>query len=146
MLGMVKKSSGPDLSTLTHAEKDALISALLARLEVLESLVRKDSHNSSKPPSTDGLAKKKTSSLRKASGKNVGGQKGHDGTTLKQVAQPTEIVLHPLPARCNHCNNVTVQPQAGCMGLPANACRNTSSMPWPCLRRVSRQERMTAKF
>jgi transposase len=128
MLVMVKKPSPPDLSTLTHAEKDALIFALLARLEVLESLVRKDSHNSSKPPSTDGLAKKKTSSLRKASGKNVGGQKGHNGTTLKQVAQPTEIVLHPLPARCNHCHNLLPQNEAQVserrqvFDVPATAC------------------------
>ena len=27
------------------------------------------------------------------------------------------------------CPIVTVQPQAGCMGLPAKALRNTSSMP-----------------
>ena len=69
---------------MTHGEKDALILMLLARLEVLESLVRKDSHNSSKPPSSDGLAKK-TRSLRGASDKKVGGQIGHEGTTLKRV-------------------------------------------------------------
>jgi transposase len=59
--------------------------ALFARLEALETLVRKDSHNSSKPPSSDGLAKK-TRSLREASGKKPGGQIGHKGTTLKRLA------------------------------------------------------------
>jgi transposase len=106
MLVMIQKQPLPDLSTMTHGEKDALILMLLARLEVLESMVRKDSHNSSKPPSSDGLGKKakKTRSLREASGKKVGGQIGHEGTTLKRAAQATEIVCHPLPAQCDHCN------------------------------------------
>lgn len=74
MLVMVKKQPPPDLSALTNAEKDALILTLLARLEALESMVRKDSHNSSKPPSSDGLGKK-TRSLREASGKKAGGRR-----------------------------------------------------------------------
>lgn len=41
---MAQKQPLPDLSTLEHAEKDALILSLFARLEALESLVRKDSH------------------------------------------------------------------------------------------------------
>jgi transposase len=100
---MVKQSSVPDLSGLTHEEKDTLILALLARLEVLESAVSKNSHNSSKPPSSDGLAKK-TRSLRQSSGKSVGGQAGHKGTTLKQIAQPTQTVEHALPERCDLCH------------------------------------------
>ena len=62
--GHGKKTATPDLSTLTHAQKDALILSLFARLEALETNVRKDSHNSSKPPSTDGFVKK-TRSLRR---------------------------------------------------------------------------------
>src|ERR1035438_8621868 len=129
MLVMIKKQPHPDLSTLTNAEKDALILSLLARLEALEALARKDSHNSSKPPSSDGLAKKtkKTSSLREASGKKVGGQIGHKGTTLKQVAQATEIVRHPLPARCDYCNeplpleNACVSETRQVFDIPATA-------------------------
>jgi transposase len=130
MLVMVQKQPLPDLSTLTHAEKDALILALFGRLEVLESLVRKDSHNSSKPPSSDGLGKKtkKTSSLREASGKKAGGQVGHKGTTLKQVLQPTQTVIHPLPMRCDHCHNPLPQDEARVserrqvFDVPATAC------------------------
>ena len=60
---MATKSSTPDLTGLSHEQKDILILTLLARLEALESKVNKNSSNSSKPPSSDGLAKK-TSSLR----------------------------------------------------------------------------------
>lgn len=104
MLVMVKKPPLPDLSALTNSEKDALILTLLARLDARESKVNKDSHNSGKPPSSDGLTKK-TCSLRESSGKKAGGQIGHKGTTLKQVAQPTEIVCHPLPWQCDRCHN-----------------------------------------
>lgn len=105
---MVKLAPLPDLSTLSHPEKDALIGKLHA--QVKEALagksVRKDSHNSSVPPSADGLnKKKKTKSLRQPSGRKVGGQPGHEGTTLLQTAQPTEIVVHPLPSQCDHCHH-----------------------------------------
>ena len=108
---MKQKPSELDLSTLTPSEKDALILTLLARLEVLEAMMRKDSHNSSKPPSSDGLGKK-TRSLREASGKKVGGQAGHVGTTKKQVAQPSRIENHPLPTHCERCCRQLPQEQA----------------------------------
>lgn len=104
MILMTKKPSLPDLSTLTHAEKDDLIKALFARLETLESKVNKDSRNSSKPPSSDGFGKK-TRSLRESSGKKVGGQTGHKGTTLKKAAQPTQTVRHSLPTQCDRCHS-----------------------------------------
>ena len=128
MLVMVKKLSLPDLSTLTNEEKDNLIVSLFARLEALESKVHKDSHNSSKPPSSDGLAKKqKTRSLRGPSDKKVGGQVGHKGTTLKQVAQVTQTVRHPLPAQCDRChsplpqNDATVSERRQVFDVPSMA-------------------------
>ena len=109
----------PDLSKLSFVEKDALILALFgqvkqmerltvmvhtlsARVHELEAQLRKDSHNSSKPPSSDGLAKK-PKSLRESSGRKPGGQAGHEGTTLKRVATPDVTVRHPLPKHCNRC-------------------------------------------
>ncbi len=74
---------------------------LLTRLEEVEGLLAKDSHNSSKPPSSDGPARKR-SSQRSRSGKKTGGQPEHPGRTLMQVAQPDEIVSH-RPAVCVHC-------------------------------------------
>lgn len=99
---VAQKRSLSYLSTLKDSEKDTLIFSLFARLEALESLVRKDSHNSSKPPSSDGLGKK-TRSLREVTGKQRGGQPGHKGTTLKQVSQTTQIITHTLPAQCARC-------------------------------------------
>ena len=94
----------PDLYRLSAAERDAMIFAqleqlqqvphLIALVQVLSARVRemegrlhKDSHHSSKPPSSDGLAKK-PKSRRPSSGRKPGGQAGHAGTTLKRVANP----------------------------------------------------------
>ncbi len=52
--------------------------------------VKKDSGNSSLPPSGD--IGKKTRSLRQPSGRQVGGQKGHRGTTLEMTETPDRII------------------------------------------------------
>ena|SRR5579872_986132 len=75
--------------------------ALLVRVQELEARLAKDSHNSSKPPSSDGL-RRKTKSLRQRSGKKPGGQLGHRGETLHLVATPDEVVEH-RPAVCEQC-------------------------------------------
>jgi transposase len=74
---------------------------LLARVQELEARLAKDSHNSSKPPSSDGLARK-TKSLRRKSGKKPGGQLGHRGQTLRLVAEPDAVTEH-RPAICTGC-------------------------------------------
>jgi transposase len=87
-----------------EAENERLrdqIVALLARVQDLEARLAKDSHNSSKPPSSDGL-RRKTKSLRQKSGKKPGGQLGHRGETLHLVATPDEVVEH-RPAVCVQC-------------------------------------------
>ena len=110
----------PDLSKLSVAEKDALILALFdqleamsqkmkvmqARLDELEGRLRKDSHNSSKAPSSDVYGKKKnkkTTSSRERSGLKAGGQKGHEGSTLKFAEKPDVVVAHPLRSHCDQC-------------------------------------------
>src|SRR5215212_12171783 len=56
---------------------------LQRRNEELEALVVKDSHNSSRPPSSDPPWAKRTRSLRRPSGRRPGGQAGHHGSTLR---------------------------------------------------------------
>src|SRR5260221_11583764 len=74
----------------------AVNAELRARGEGLEARLAKDSHNSSKPPSSDGL-RRKTKSLRRRSGKTTGGQLGHRGETLHLVATPDEVGEHRPP-------------------------------------------------
>ncbi len=92
----------PDIKDLTPEQKDALIIDLVRRLNELEAKLEKDSHNSSKPPSSDG-PKRKPKSLRGVSGARPGAQPGHKGKTLKRVAQPDHIEIHPVERVCDAC-------------------------------------------
>jgi transposase len=110
----------PDLDRLSVAEKDALIralwplravvlelsaqvAALTAKVEELQGRLAQNSHNSSKPPSTDGLNKPQPKSLRQAGQKPTGGQAGHGGHTLKQVAHADRIEVHGPASHCEVC-------------------------------------------
>lgn len=78
-----------------------VVQTLSERVQAMEDQLVKNSSNSGKPPSSDGL-KKKPKSLRHRSGKKSGGQLGHPGTTLQMVAHPEHVERHPMH-RCRHC-------------------------------------------
>ena len=97
---------------LNKLDKETLIATILgmrqmivqqaSQIQELQDQLAKNSKNSGKPPSSDGLKKPRTRSLRKKEGRQSGGQKGHKGHTLEMVEQPDHVVIHPLEV-CPHC-------------------------------------------
>jgi transposase len=91
------------------AERDAEIGLLREALAGLQSQVadlaaqvKASSRNSSKPPSSDGLAKPAPKSLRGKSGRRPGRPKGQPGATMELSDHPDKKVRH-RPARCGCC-------------------------------------------
>jgi transposase len=95
------------------------------RVTELEARLASNSGNSSKPPSSDGLAKPapKTRSLRGKSRRKPGGQPGHDGTTLRQVGRPDHEVPHE-PGPCGGCGR-------SLSGRPVTAVERRQSFDLP---------------
>ncbi len=83
-------------------ELDARMRALEQRVKELADQLAKNSHNSSKPPSTDGFQKPAPKSLREKSTRPSGGQPGHPGQTLAMVEKPDFTEPHRID-RCACC-------------------------------------------
>lgn len=71
--------------------------------KIEQQSVKKNSNNSHLAPSGD--VYRKTRSLRKSSGKRPGGQKGHDGHTLKMSLSPDEVEAL-IADQCEVCSQV----------------------------------------
>ena len=71
------------------------ISDLQENIKDLQRQLNMDSHNSSKPQSSDGYKKaNKKRSLREKTGRKTGGQKGHKGVNMKLRHGPDEVNVH----------------------------------------------------
>jgi transposase len=105
------------------------------RIAELERRLAADSHNSSRPPSSDGLRKKPVpKSLREASGRRPGRAKGDPGGRLEQVADPGGVVDH-RPAACGGCG-------AGLAGAVSAGFRARQVFDLPEIRPVVTEHRL----
>jgi transposase len=89
-----------------QAAENAVLREALAELQSqvadLAAQVKANSRNSSKPPSSDGLAKPSPKSLRGKSGRKPGRPKGQPGATMELSENPDKKVRH-RPAKCSCC-------------------------------------------
>jgi len=100
-----------DRDQLAELDKENLIAIIVelrelvvkqaAQIQELKDQLAKNSRNSGKPPSSDGL-KKKPRSLREKGKRRRGGQPGHKGHTLEMVAEPDHMERHTVEV-CPHC-------------------------------------------
>ena len=104
----------------------AELARALERVTELEARLAQSPRNSSKPPSSEGLAKPAPRSLRKSSGRRPGGQDGHKGATLAQMARPDREVRHE-PGCCCRCG-------AGLAGRPVTRVERRQVFDLPPLR------------
>jgi transposase len=91
------------VAELAELDKETLIAVIISlrqEIEALRDQLAKNSGNSGKPPSSDGL--KKPRSQRQKGQRRSGGQPGHPGHTLQRVEQPDQIERHGVN-RCPHC-------------------------------------------
>lgn len=94
---------GEDATVALVSNLLEVISLLAARVQSLEDQLAKNSRNSGKPPSSDGLKKgPKPRSLRQRSGKKSGAQPGHKGYRLEMVAHPDKVEVYQVK-QCGYC-------------------------------------------
>ena len=107
-------TSTVDSLNATINTQTQLIVQLNQTIQELKEQLNKNSKNSSKPPSSDGYKKPAPKSLRKPSGKKVGGQDGHQGTHLAVITAPDEIVIH-MPSACKGCRHYQMCKGTACI-------------------------------
>lgn len=99
-----------------NAQLQELVQTLMTQLashqkQILELQARlsKNSTNSSKPPSSDGLAKPAPKSLRIPGQRPIGAPKGHEGGTLRQSEVVDIVTQHFGSAQCSACASLLLK-------------------------------------
>lgn len=101
----------------TIKNQNETIENLNQTIKELREQQNKNSKNSSKPPSSDGYKKPSPKSLRKSTGKKVGGQDGHKGynLTLPENTEITEYIQY-MPTKCQGCKHYNKCLGKACIG------------------------------
>src|SRR5712691_10185804 len=92
-LGMLHEQLTQRDDQITQMQQQ--ITLLSEQVQDLQEKLKKDSHNSHLPPSSDRFGRQ-PKSLRKQSGKKAGGQSGHPGSTLLVPQTPDMVLVHPV--------------------------------------------------
>lgn len=106
------------------------VAALVAEVAELRRRVGQNPRNSHQPPSSEGYDKPAPRSRRERTDRRPGGQPGHEGTTLRQVEVPDEVVVH-APSTCAGCGH----PLAGAP-VTSTEARQVFDLPEVALRVV----------
>ncbi len=77
------------------------VELLKEQVQALQDQLKKDSHNSHLPPSSDRF-QRQPKSLRQKSDQKAGGQPGHPGSTLMLSLTPDRVIVHAVE-QCEHC-------------------------------------------
>lgn len=84
-------------------EMSQQMAQMAERIQGLEDQIARNSNNSGKPPSSDGLKKKPAPQSLRAKGKRKsGGQPGHEGHTLAMTDHPDHVIYHAVES-CPRC-------------------------------------------
>jgi transposase len=99
------------------------VGALTAQVAELRARLGQNPRNSSRPPSSEGLARPAPKSLRKKSGRKPGRPKGQPGATLEMTGRPDHVDVHE-PGRCCGCGR-------GLFGARVTGCerRQVTDLP-----------------
>jgi len=99
--GLLQEQLAQRDEVITHMQHEIVL--LREQVHALQEQLKKDSHNSHLPPSSDRFHRQ-PKSLRKSSGKKPGGQAGHAGNTLLLSPSPDLVIVHPVED-CQHCQH-----------------------------------------
>ena len=119
----------------------ARVVELEARLAQLEARLQQNSSNSSRPPSSDPLHRRKPAAKPPPSGRKPGGQPGHPGVTRRLLpVEAVDEVVAQIPTHCAHCHallpgeiDLTVPPRRHQVTeLPPVVVRTTEYQLYSC--------------